>query len=208
MTRSSYWLVPAAALLAGVALVVTRFAVFIIPAAWTGEADRLFAALALAPGQRVADVGAGTGDFAVAMANRLGPDGRVVATELTEDRRRQIVDRTRRLRAAVEVRVASAGATGLEDAAFDAVYLRTVFHHVEDRARFAEALGRAVRPGGRIAIIDFPPGALWFHGADHGVSADDVRDAFWSANWTLTTRVDEWGGGMFLLVFERAGRRS
>ncbi len=38
--------------------------------------------------------------------------------------------------------------------------------------------------------------------------ADDVRDAFWSANWTLTTRVDDWGGGMYLLVFERAGRRG
>lgn len=205
MTRALFWMIPAAALAAGAAIVTARFAVFVFPVAWTGELDRLFAALALAPGQVVADVGAGDGEFAAAMASRLGRDGRVVATELTDARRRAISDRAARAGAPVEVRVATAADTGLDAASLDALYLRTVFHHVADRAAFAAALGRAVRPGGRIAVIDFPPGALWFHGADHGVSADDVREAFGTAGWTLTARVDDWGGGMYLVVFERAG---
>jgi hypothetical protein len=93
--------------------------------------------------------------------------------------------------------------TGLTDGSCDALYLRTVFHHVSDRSRAAAALTRAVRGDGRIAVIDFAPGTLWFHGADHGVDTEQVRAAFAEAGWSLRHRDDAWGGGMFLLVFER-----
>lgn len=93
--------------------------------------------------------------------------------------------------------------TGLKPASCDALYLRA-FHHVADRPRFAAELARAARPGGRIAVIDFAPGTLWFHGAAHGVAADAVRDAFATVGWHVREHVDAWGGGMFLLVFEAA----
>lgn len=94
--------------------------------------------------------------------------------------------------------------TGLPPACCDALYLRTVFHHLGDRGTFAAALAEAVRPGGRIAVIDFAPGTLWLHGGDHGVTPADVEAAFGRAGWRVTARDDAWGGGLFLLVFERA----
>ena len=84
--------------------------------------------------------------------------------------------------------------------------MRAVFHHIEDPTALAASVAAAVRPGGRVAIIDFPPGALWFHGADHGVTPEAVTTAFEGAGLSLAQRIDDWGGGMFLLAFDRRGR--
>jgi ubiquinone/menaquinone biosynthesis C-methylase UbiE len=190
--------------LVGVGALVWRFGYFAAPFAWTGEPARLATALGLEPGMRVADVGAGSGELAVAMAGIVGPDGGVYATELAEAARTEIARRVSSA-GAVNVRVVTAEthASGLAPASCDALYLRTVFHHVVDRPRFAAELARAVRPGGRIAIIDFAPGTLWFHGADHGIAPAEVEAAFVAAGWHVRERVDAWGGGLFLRVFEQ-----
>jgi SAM-dependent methyltransferase len=187
----------------GAGLVLWRFAFFAAPFSWTGEPARLAEALGLGPGMQVADVGAGSGDLAVAMARIVGAGGVVYATELTAAGREAIARRASSAGAAnIRVVTAHRDATGLAASSCDAVYLRTVFHHVADRRGFAAELVRAVRPGGRVAIIDFAPGTLWFHGADHGVAPAVVRDAFAAAGWRMREQHDDWGGGLFLLVFE------
>ena len=192
------------AVLIGVGAVVWRFGYFAAPFAWTGEPARLATALGLEPGMQVADVGAGSGELAVAIASIVGPEGEVYATELAEEARTAIARRASSAGAAnVRVVTAETHATGLAPASCDALYLRTVFHHVVDRPRFAAELARAVRPSGRIAIIDFAPGTLWFHGADHGVAPAEVEAAFAAAGWHVRERVDAWGGGLFLRVFEQ-----
>ncbi|MGE3886737.1 MAG: class I SAM-dependent methyltransferase [Vicinamibacterales bacterium] len=192
-----------------VALVfVWRFAIFILPFNWTGEADRLASLLRIGPGTTVADVGAGNGALAVEMARRVGEHGLVYATELSADRREAIAERVSRARLA-NVRIVEARdqATGLPDACCDGLYLRTVLHHVADRPAFARALLRAVKPGGRVAIIDFAPGTLWFHGSDHGVRTEDAVRAHAEAGFTLVQQVENWGGGTYALVFERKDAR-
>ena len=82
MTKMSVVVVPAAAMAVAVAALVWRFSWFVAPLAWTGEAAALAAALAVVPGMRVADVGAGDGAMAAALARIVGPAGRVFATEL------------------------------------------------------------------------------------------------------------------------------
>jgi len=189
----------------GAGVLVWRFGYFAAPFAWTDEPQRLAAALGVAAGATVADVGAGDGAMAVAMASLVGEGGRVYATELSADRRAAIAGRVGAAGAVnVQVVAAAENTTGLPPSCCDAAYLRTVFHHIGDRVAFAAALAEAVRPGGRAGVIDFAPGTLWLHGADHGVTPDDVEAAFLSAGWRLTARADAWGGGMFLRVFERA----
>ncbi len=205
MTKMSQMVVVALAVVAvAAAAIVWRFSWFVAPLAWTGEPAALAAALGVTAGMRVADVGAGDGAMAAALARMVGPAGRVFATELSAASRQAIDARMQREALGnVATVVAQETATGLPDACCDALYLRHVFHHLADRAGFAAALTRAVRPGGRIAVIDFAPGALWFHGADHGVSADEVRTAFEATGWRQIARHDDWGGGTYLVVFER-----
>jgi SAM-dependent methyltransferase len=193
----------ALALVAGGA-VAWRFAFYILPFGWTGEPERLARALDLRHGSVVADLGAGSGALAAAMAAQVGEQGRVYATELSAERRAAIERRVRR-GGISNLQVVTAGETetGLPDRCCDGVYLRAVLHHVGNREAFADSLARTVRPGGRLAIIDFAPGTLWFHGADHGVPAETVIEAMRPAGFRLRERDDNWGGGMFLLVFQR-----
>jgi len=204
MKPSGVWLGISVVAVVALSAVAWRFAFFVLPLAWTGEARLLAEALGLRPGMCVADVGAGDGRMAEAMAAVVGEGGRVIATEISADRLADLAARkSRRSLANVEVVAAGDDITGLEDARCDALYLRHVFHHLDDRPAMARQLARAVRPEGRIAVVDFPPGALWFHGTTHGVSADDVAAAFAAAGWRVRERRDDWGGGTFLVVVER-----
>lgn len=204
MRTSTWWMaLPVVVAVGAVAVIAWRFGALVAPV-WTGEASRLAVVLGVAPGMQVADVGAGDGAVAGAMAALVGATGRVYATEISGDRVAGLTARKERHGLTnLEVVAARADDTGLPDGACDALYLRHVFHHLDDRRGMVDRLARAVRSGGRIAIIDFPPGALWFHGADHGVTADAARQVFDDAGWRLRERRDDWGGGSYLLVFER-----
>jgi ubiquinone/menaquinone biosynthesis C-methylase UbiE len=116
---------------------------------------RLRQVLALEPGVSVADVGAGRGEVTMALAAEVGPSGRVFSTEIDTTALEQI----RALAAAhqnVTVVRASARDTGLPDDCCVAALLRRVYHHLTDPAATNASLLRAVRPGGVLAIVDFP----------------------------------------------------
>ena len=199
-----YTLVAAAGLAVVAGAIAWRFAFFIAPFAWTGEPTRLATTLRLQPGMHVADIGAGSGALAVAMASFVGDAGYVYATELSPGQRTAIERRVERGSIDNVRAVAAAEAdTRLPDGCCDAVYMRAVFHHAADGPGFAADVVQALRPDGRVAVIDFAPGTLWFHGADHGVRPDAVVGAFQAAGFRLAERIDDWGGGMFLLVFDR-----
>jgi ubiquinone/menaquinone biosynthesis C-methylase UbiE len=208
MLFKPYYLVIAGTLVVAVvaaAVIGWRFAIFVLPYSWTGEAERLADLLKLRAGSIVADIGAGDGTLAVEMARRVGERGLVYATELSPERRRDIEGLVSRTGTAqVRIVAAAADATQLPDGCCDGIYMRTVLHHISDRGAFAAAIRKALRPGGRVAVIDFPPGALWFHGRDHGVSAADLTPAFLRAGLSPADKIDTWGGGTYLLLFERA----
>jgi ubiquinone/menaquinone biosynthesis C-methylase UbiE len=182
-----------------------HFGFFMMPVAWTGEPVRLVNLLGIGPGDRVADIGAGNGAHAVALARLVGPDGEVLATDIDANRRGVIAKRAAAAGVNIRVIEASAEATNLADRCCDAIYMRTMFHHVQDRLAFAKDVVRSVRPGGRIAVIDFSPGRLWFHGRDHGVTPELVLSAFANAGCSLRHRDDSWGGPTFLLLFDCGG---
>lgn len=117
--------------------------------------DDVVRALDLAPTMVVADVGAGTGYFAVRLA-RAVPRGGVIATDVEPDMVRFVNDRARReqlpnLRA---IR-APLPSTGLAARSVDRILVAHVWHHLHDRVRFARDLAAALRPGGRLFVVDF-----------------------------------------------------
>jgi hypothetical protein len=86
--------------------------------------------------------------------------------------------------------------------------MRMVFHHISDPVAYAREVTRAVRPGGRVAIIDFAPGALFFLGPQHGVAPETVIAAFEGAGLSLVHRIKRWGGGNYMLLFTSSSRES
>lgn len=110
----------------------------------------LIASLDLQPGEDVLDVGAGTGRLAEHVASIVGPSGRVVAVDPLPLR----VDLARRrANGRFEVGVAQAeDLSAFADESFDAVYLNSVFHWIEDKPRALAEARRVLRKGGRIAL--------------------------------------------------------
>jgi predicted methyltransferase len=118
----------------------------------------LAAVLELERGMTVADVGAGGGAMTMFMARQLGPAGRVYATEIGApqlEEIRQLVSRERLENVIViEGRERS---TNLPDACCDAIFLQDVYHHLTSPSEINRTLLAALKPGGRLAIIDFEP---------------------------------------------------
>ncbi|HEX6490715.1 MAG TPA: class I SAM-dependent methyltransferase, partial [Gaiellaceae bacterium] len=102
-------------------------------------------------GARVLDVGCGTGKFARVLAERglaqvWGVDP---APEMLAQARNRVP-------ASVALERASVESLPFQDGSFDAAVLWTVVHLIDRRRAFAE-LWRVLRPGGRLAIVTFPP---------------------------------------------------
>lgn len=117
--------------------------------------DEVIAALELRPGMAVADVGAGTGYFTVRLA-RAVRDGRIIATDIEPDMVRYLAERARREGLSnVSALRAEAADPKLPAGSVDRILVVDVWHHIADRARYAAGLAAALRPGGKIAIVDF-----------------------------------------------------
>jgi SAM-dependent methyltransferase len=179
----------------------------------TQEVDRLAEILALAPTSRVADVGAGSGAYALELAARVVPRGHVFATEIEENAVQKI--RASASTAELEnVTVLRAGpaSSNLPAACCDAVFLRGVYHHITAPAETNRSLRQALQPDGRLAIIDFQPS--WFLSTffpvqgvpesrgGHGVPPEVVVSEMQQAGLRLITRLDDWTGGQYCLVFQ------
>ena len=126
-----------------------------------GDIGRLVEVLGLEPGAIVAEVGAGDGALTVSLARHVGAGGRVFTTELGDDRLRTLrLAVSRADLSQIEVVEARATSTNLGDACCDAVVMRDVYHHFGDPAAMNASLLASLKPGGRLAIIDFgpPPG--------------------------------------------------
>lgn len=118
--------------------------------------DLIVQALALAPGQRVADIGAGSGLLTVHLARAVAPNGKVVATDIENavlDLLRSRVERAR-LQELVEPRVVEPDTPGLEPESYDLILLAEVDHYLSDPVAWLVAAQAALRPRGAIAITN------------------------------------------------------
>jgi ubiquinone/menaquinone biosynthesis C-methylase UbiE len=113
-------------------------------------------ALQLKPGMTVADIGAGSGYYSSRMAKRVGPTGRVYATDIQPG-----------MIALLERRIKSEGLTnvttvlgGLDDprlppASIDLAIMVDVYHELQEPQVFLQRLKGAFKPGGRLVLLEF-----------------------------------------------------
>ncbi len=189
-----------------------RFAVaaaclFASSAAAESELERAALLLGLEPGMTVAEIGAGEGDFTIELARRVGPEGRVYATEIETEKRDAIAAEAKEAGLAnVEVLEAQIASTGLPEGCCRAVFMRHVYHHLTDPAAIDRDLLRALEPGGRLVIVDFPP--TWYlvpfapegvgeERTEHGIEIDAALRELVAAGFEPVQVIEDWDTGWF-----------
>ena len=120
------------------------------------------ALLALAPGERVLDIGSGPGFMAAEMAAEVGPEGSVVGVDPSES----MLATARRREAPVEYVAGDALALPFPDESFDAVVATQVYEYVADMPSALAEARRVLRPGGRLLILDTDWDSIVWHSSD------------------------------------------
>ena len=166
------------------------------------------------PGSVVAELGAGDGGLTLAAAARVGPTGRVYTTELDPERLAQL--RSLAARQKVQnITVVKAGIeeTNLPRECCDSIFMRGVYHHVTQPEKEDASLFQSLKPGGRLAIIDFPPtnetteresiAGVPKNRGGHGIPKQLLVNELTGAGFRLFPTSVKWRGNDYCVIVQR-----
>ncbi len=173
------------------------------------EVKRLAALMEWKPGTIAADIGAGDGKYTFAAVERVGASGKVYATEIDgkklEELQGEVAKRKLENVTVVESKEAD---TNLPSACCDAIFLRRVYHHLTKPVEFDRNLARSLKPGGRLAIIDFAPrpGLEPVEGVPsnrggHGIAQKLVIEELSAAGFEVEKIVNDWPDDSYCVLF-------
>ncbi len=167
--------------------------------------EEILGACELRPGMAVADVGAGTGFFTRLMASRVGPTGKVYAVEVNRAYLEHIAATCRQQKLAnVRTVLGTQHGTNLPRHSVDLVFVCDTYHHFEHPVEMLASIFEALRPGGRIVLVDFHKRG---HMASHvRVDKEQAVAEFEAAGLTLRD-VRDLGSAQYLARFEKRAFR-
>jgi ubiquinone/menaquinone biosynthesis C-methylase UbiE len=121
----------------------------------TQEAERVMDRLAISPGVRVADIGAGHGYYTVRLARRLGPSATIYAEDIKAEYLKDLESRLEREKiGTVKLILGTAGDPKLARASIDVAILAYMYHEVVNPFELLYRLRPALAPNARVGIID------------------------------------------------------
>jgi len=141
-------------------------------------------ALAPAPDAKIADIGSGTGYFSVRLAHAV-PKGRVYGVDTEPDMVKYLADRARREHLANVVAIAGRADDAALPEKVDLVLMVDVYHHIADREDYFGRLRGSLKPGARVAIIDFSETSKDGPPRRERISPTRVRAEMQRAGYTL-----------------------
>lgn len=112
-------------------------------------------ALAIEEGEVIADIGAGSGYFAMRFAHHVGPDGRVYAVDVSPDMIRHLHRRVRDAKLLNVSPILAPPDDPLLPQPVDRFVVVDVWHHIEDQAGYLAKMKQHLKPGGQVVMIDF-----------------------------------------------------
>lgn len=166
--------------------------------AWQKPAE-VIRALKLAPDAAIADIGSGTGYFAVRLA-RAVPQGQVYGADIGADMVRFLNERAAKEKLANLSSHLAAEADPRLPAPVDLVLLVDTYHHIARRTAYFASLRKQLKPGGRVAIIDFRLDAPSGPPREHRIAPERVRSEMEKAGYRLVESY-EFLPNQYFLVF-------
>lgn len=183
--------------------------VFPLRASTSDEIAKLATLMGWKPGTAVADIGAGDGKYSFAAAGVVGPSGKVFATEIDKEKLAKLrADAKERKLGNVEIVESGDAQTNLPPSCCDAIFLRRVYHHITKPLEFDASMLLSLKPGGKLAIIDFPPHPEYgkVKGVpkdreEHGIEQKILIEEVTKAGFQLDRVVDDWPTSDYCVVF-------
>jgi predicted methyltransferase len=158
------------------------------PAGETGDRDtwqkpdQVIKALNIQPGQVIVDLGAGEGYFTRRFAVAVGPDGKAIALDIDPAMIRKLMADAKRLNLTnYEARLVPVDDPMLAPQSADIIFLCDAYHHIENRVEYFTKLKAALRPGGRLVVIDFPRSGNSTHYLPKEAVINELRQAGYEA---------------------------
>jgi len=150
--------------------------------------DQIIEAIALRPGQSIADIGSGGGYFSLRFAQLAGEEGRVYAVDTKPEFLEYVKNRAEEkgLDNVIPTLV-SGDKLDLPEKSLDLIFMRNVTHHIPNRVEYFKSLKRFLKPDGRIAIIEYKKGKTsTFHGLfGHYVPKETIIQEMKEAGYLL-----------------------
>jgi ubiquinone/menaquinone biosynthesis C-methylase UbiE len=127
------------------------------------QPERVVAALGIQPGDRVADLGSGSGYFTLRLAPAVGAAGKVYAVDVDAEMNEYLRGRLDEAGISnVEVVLGRFEDPELPDGEVDLVLTVDTYHHIDERPTYFRKLKQDLAPGGRVAVIDYDGRKGWF----------------------------------------------
>ena len=120
------------------------------------QPDKIISALALKPGDVVADIGSGSGLFTRLLAKRVLPRGWVFAVDIDPELLEHVARTSREEGIANFTTILGReDSPGLPPQSVDLVFICDTLHHIQSRQAYLSNVKAVLKPGGRLAILDF-----------------------------------------------------
>ena len=171
------------------------------------DVNWLIKVLDLKEGSRVADIGSGDGGQTLAIARHIGEKGHIFSTELGEESVEELKEEIENSGMNnIDVLEAHPTHTNLPEECCDAIFMRRVYHHIAEPEVMNRSLLRTLKPGGKLAVIDFEPRGREAEagerdsGSSHGVTLETVVQELQDAGFTIVSKEQRSGRNIYVVA--------
>jgi cyclopropane fatty-acyl-phospholipid synthase-like methyltransferase len=144
--------------------------------------DEVIAALGLKPDSKVADIGSATGYFPVRLAKAV-PQGKVYGVDVESSMVEYLNRRAEREGITNLISILAAFDDPKIPEPVDVVLIVNTYHHIENRQAYFSKLAGSVKPGGKLAVIDFMPSSKM--GPGEKLNSTQIEAELKEAGWQL-----------------------
>ncbi len=194
-----------------IALLLSAIALPVCGQDYKEESARLAQLLNWHTGTTVAEIGAGAGEMTLDAAARLGPAGHVYSTEVDAEKLTHLKElATGEKDHNITVIEGSQSGTNLPPACCDSIFMRRVYHHFTEPQKMDGSLFQSLKPGGMLAVIDFPPrtGLPSVEGVPanrggHGIPKKILIQELTAAGFELASQPADWPNDDYCVIFRK-----
>jgi len=154
--------------------------------------DKIIQKLGIKPGQQIADLGCGKGNYSIRFSGLVGDSGMVYAADVNSRSLHTLQTKIRKqgLEKKITIVLADVSSSNLHDNSIDILFSKSAFHHFTEPVKLFSDLKKSLRPGGKIIIIDYKDNSGLISKLGHCSSRTKIDSVMKDAGFSRTASFD------------------